>query len=314
MVTSRAPLAPSGCPSAIAPPFGLTRASSSASPWSRVTASACAANASFNSITAISSSLSFASESTLRIAGDGPKPMIRGATPATAAATMRARGVRPCRFAASSEAISVAHAPSLTPEALPAVTVPSGRTMALSLASASSVVSRGCSSRATTIGSPFFAGIVTGTISSARRPAAIAASARSWLRSANASWSARATLNSAATFSAVSGIESIPYFAWVSGLTNRQPIVVSSILAVRENALSAFGSTNGARDILSTPPAIASDISPALIERAAIAIASMLEPHSRFTVVPGTSTGSPARRSAMRPTLRLSSPAWFAQP
>jgi hypothetical protein len=113
----------------------------------------------------------------------------------------------------------------------------------------------------------------------------------------------------AATFSAVSGIESIPYWAFVSGLTKRQPIVVSSIFAARENALSALASTNGARDMLSTPPAATRDCSPDLIERAAIAIASMLEPHSRFTVVPGTSTGSPASRTAIRPTLRLSSPA-----
>ena len=202
----------------------------------------------------------------------------------------------------------------MTPDALPAVTVPSGRTTPFSFASDSSVVSRGCSSRLTTTGSPFFAGMVTGTISSVKRPAAIAAAARCWLRSANASWSARETLNSAATFSAVSGIESMPYFAFISGLTKRQPIVVSSIFAARENALSALPMTNGARDMLSTPPAIISDVSPLLIARAAMAMASMLDPHSRLTVVPGTSTGSPASSSAMRPTLRLSSPAWLAQP
>ena len=207
-----------------------------------------------------------------------------------------------------------AQAPSLMPDALPAVTVPSGRTTPLSFASASSVVSRGCSSRDTMFGSPFFDGTVTATISSARRPAAIAASAFCWLRSANASWSARATWNSAAMFSAVSGIESIPYLAFVSGLTKRQPRVVSSIFAARENALSALASTKGARDMLSTPPAMTNDCSLDLIERPAIAIASRLEPHSRFTVVPGTSTGSPASRTAIRPTLRLSSPAWLAQP
>ena len=186
--------------------------------------------------------------------------------------------------------------------------------MPFSFASDSSVVSRGCSSRAITVGSPFFDGSVTGTISSAMRPAAIAASARCWLRSANASWSARAMPNSCATFSAVSGIESIPYFAFISGFTKRQPMVVSSILAVRENAPTAFASTNGARVMLSTPPAIASAASPHLIARAAMAIASRLEPHRRLTVAPGTSCGMPASSSAMRATLRLSSPAWFAQP
>ena len=59
----------------------------------------------------------------------------------------RARGVRPCFFACSSFAKRSAAEPSFTPEALPAVTVPSGFTTPLSFASASSVVSgRGCSS------------------------------------------------------------------------------------------------------------------------------------------------------------------------
>jgi hypothetical protein len=39
----------------------------------------------------------------------------------------------------------------------------------------------------------------------------------------------------------------------------------------------------------------------------------MLEPHKRLIVAAGTSTGSPAA-TAMRPTFRLSSPAWLAQP
>ena len=98
----------------------------------------------------------------------------------------------------------------MTPDALPAVTVPSGRTTPLSFASDSSVVARGCSSCPTTTGSPFFAGSVTATISSASRPAAIAAAARCCERSAKASWSARAMPNCTATFSAVSGIESMP--------------------------------------------------------------------------------------------------------
>ena len=54
--------------------------------------------------------------------------------------------------------------------------------------------------------------------------------------------------------------------------------------------------------------------SPAAIVRAASATASMPEPHSRFTVAPGTSTGSPASSTAIRATFLLSSPAWFAAP
>jgi len=66
--------------------------------------------------------------------------------------------------------------------------------------------------------------------------------------------------------------------------------------------------------MLSTPPAIISVASPHLIARAAEAIASMLDPHSRLTVVPGTPTGRPASNSDILATLRLSSPAWLAQP
>ena len=67
--------------------------------------------------------------------------------------------------------------------------------------------------------------------------------------------------------------------------------------------------TNGARDMLSTPPAISREFSPVLMARAAIEMASRLDPQSRFTVVPGTDCGRPASSSAMRATLRLSSPA-----
>jgi hypothetical protein len=58
--------------------------------------------------------------------GIGPMPMTSaGSTPVVAHDTMRASGLRP-RFLASSAVISTsAAAPSLMPEALPAVTVPS---------------------------------------------------------------------------------------------------------------------------------------------------------------------------------------------
>src|SRR6058998_2493240 len=66
--------------------------------------------------------------------------------------------------------------------------------------------------------------------------------------------------------------------------------------------------------MFSTPPAMNTSPSPALIAWAALAAACSPEPHSRFTVCPGTSTGRPARSSAIRATLRLSSPAWLVQP
>ncbi len=62
----------------------------------------------------------------LRTAGTGPTPITRGATPALAMRSTLPRGVRPCFFTASADARISAAAPSLTPEALPAVTVLSG--------------------------------------------------------------------------------------------------------------------------------------------------------------------------------------------
>ena len=131
-------------------------------------------------------------------------------------------------LAMASDAITRAAAPSLTPEALPAVTLRSGPLTPLSFDSCSAVVpGRGCSSTETISGSPFFCGIVTGTISSAKTPAAWAAAQRAWLRAANASWSARLTLYCSATLSAVSGMEWVPNFFFSCGLGKRQPIVVS---------------------------------------------------------------------------------------
>ena len=66
--------------------------------------------------------------------------------------------------------------------------------------------------------------------------------------------------------------------------------------------------------MLSTPPAIISAASPALMARAAVPMASSPDPHKRLIVAPGTAVGNPASRVAMCATLRLSSPAWFAQP
>ena len=54
--------------------------------------------------------------------------------------------------------------------------------------------------------------------------------------------------------------------------------------------------------------------SPALMARAAVPTASRPEPHRRLIVAPGTPTGRPASSEAICATLRLSSPAWLAQP
>ena len=66
--------------------------------------------------------------------------------------------------------------------------------------------------------------------------------------------------------------------------------------------------------MLSTPPAIISSASPALMARAAVPTASRPEPHRRLMVAPGTLERQAGQQRAMRATLRLSSPAWLAQP
>ena len=72
--------------------------------------------------------------------------------------------------------------------------------------------------------------------------------------------------------------------------------------------------TKGERDMLSTPPASTRSASPSRIARAAWPTASSPDAQSLFTVTPGTESGSPDRSTAIRATLRLSSPDWLAQP
>ncbi len=88
-----------------------------------------------------------------------------------------ASGVLPWLAAHSSEATTIAPAPSLTPGALPAVWVAPSPPTAFSFARVSRVVSgRGPSSTSTTV-SPLRDLTVTPTISSAIRPASIASAA-----------------------------------------------------------------------------------------------------------------------------------------
>jgi hypothetical protein len=70
-----------------------------------------------------------------------------------------------------------------------------------------------------------------------------------------------------------------------------------------------FDITYGARVMFSTPPAMYNSPSPVLIPRAALATALSPDAHSRLIVSPGTENGTPANSSAIRATLRLSSPA-----
>ena len=88
-----------------------------------------------------------------------------------------ASAVLPLRLAHSSLATTSAPPPSLTPGELPAVCEPSFMKIGGSLASVSRLASRrGASSISTTV-SPFLPLIVTGTISSGRRPSSVALTA-----------------------------------------------------------------------------------------------------------------------------------------
>ncbi len=123
--------------------------------------------------------------STMRIASTGVIITHLGSRPLVACATMRASGVRPRAAASAADITTSAAAPSFSPGALPAVTVPVGVKAGLSAARVIGVVSsRTDSSRSNTTAGPFFAAIDTGRISSAKAPAARAATALLWLAAA----------------------------------------------------------------------------------------------------------------------------------
>src|SRR6185437_2411087 len=93
VATRMEPVAPSGWPSAIAPPSGLTLSGSR--PRSLMTARDCAAKASLSSIQSSRSCLMPVALSAFGMASFGPMPMISGGTPATENPTKRASGVKP---------------------------------------------------------------------------------------------------------------------------------------------------------------------------------------------------------------------------
>ena len=130
-------------------------------------------------------------------------PITAGSTPVVAKEAIRASGVRPRRSASSAVITTRAAAPSLIPDALPAVTVPSFEKAGLSLATASSVVPGRMYSSASITTSPLRDAIVTGAISSLKRPAFWAASALFWEATAKRSCSSREICHFWATFSAV---------------------------------------------------------------------------------------------------------------
>ena len=104
--------------------------------------------------------------------------------------------------------------------------VPSLRKIGGSFESVSRLLSRRGASSTSTVVSPFFELIVTGTISSGRRPSSVACTASSWLRRANLSMSARVSSSSAAT-SLASCAMCLP----LNGLVSPSWIISSSAFA-----------------------------------------------------------------------------------
>jgi hypothetical protein len=126
--------------------------------------------------------------------------MISGESAVTPVETILASGVMPSCRARTSLITTTAAAPSLSGQQLPAVIRPSGRNTGFSVATPSIVTpGRGPSSVDTTPPS----GVVTGVISRAQKPSAMAFSARFWLRTPNSSMSCLLTSLSCARFSAV---------------------------------------------------------------------------------------------------------------
>jgi hypothetical protein len=118
----RAPDAPSGCDSAIAPPETLVRSRSSPSSFS--TAQYCEPKASFTSTRSIwSSSIPAFSERRAR-GRHRPDPHVLRLHAREPPGDQPADRRTPLRSAHAREAITTAAAPSPMPEALPAVTVP----------------------------------------------------------------------------------------------------------------------------------------------------------------------------------------------
>ncbi len=142
--------------------------------------------------------------SAAREASIGPSPMNSGSSAETPVETTRAIGLMPSSLALVSDMITTAAAPSLSGQALPAVTLPFSRKTGCSWARDSRLVpGRGPSSLLNN--SPLGSG--TGIISRSKKPSSRAFTAAVWLFTAYRSISSRLMFSRSATFSAVCPIE-----------------------------------------------------------------------------------------------------------
>jgi len=168
------------------------------------------------------------------------------------------------------------------------VIFPSGVNAGLSAASASADVSRrGVSSVCSS---------AKEMISLSNRPSSIAAIARRWDSSENASSSSRERPHSSAITSA-----DIP----------------CGTICQRSNSLSERSppfEPIGTRDIISTPAETTRSSCPEATAAAALKFPCIDEPHWRSTLVPQTVSGQPATSGTIRPMFQPCSPIWVTQP
>mmetsp|Transcript_6548 Transcript_6548/g.18381 ORF Transcript_6548/g.18381 Transcript_6548/m.18381 type:complete len:218 (+) Transcript_6548:296-949(+) len=185
VVMSLVPVAPRGCPRAIAPPFTLNL---SMLPPANVlaTASGTGAKASFTSTKSMSFISNPARFRAAAVAGTGPSSMMTGSAPTTASETTLACGVKPNFLRPFSLQTRTAEAPSQIWEDVAAVMMPFGN-IGFIFANASSDVDLIPSSLVciSTGLSPFDNFTGNGTISLSKRPALVASAARAWLVTAN---------------------------------------------------------------------------------------------------------------------------------
>ena len=174
--------------------------------------------------------------------GIGPYPITSGSTPTNPKLTSRIPIGRPSSRATSSPAMMAAVAPSLRPAELPAVTRPNGRNGVRSVASFSSEVSRGASSR---VASPQPSSERVAMVTRSRwiLPSAYALATFCWLASAYASERSLVTAGTrSCRFSAVEPMTS------ADGSTS---------FSARMRGFGSTPSPIGWRPMCSTPPAIA---------------------------------------------------------
>src|SRR5476649_1056864 len=280
---------------AMAPPLTLILLVSQ--PISLFTAQACAAKASLISIRSRSCADQPARCRHSREAGTGPMPMMVGSSPADAYPRITASGRKPSAAARCALITSTAAAPSLSPDALPAVTLPALSKAGRNPASTSALVLRLTnSSAAKTTGSPFFCAMENGRISSANRPASCAAAAFCCEASASASCRSRVMPYCFATFSAV-----IPMWYWLKTSHRPSTIMLSiSFASPMRKPSREPGSTCGAALMFSWPPATTISASPHLTACAASMTALSPEPHTLLMVIPGTLCGNPALMTVWR--------------